>query len=94
MYFVCGNIKLSVFHVLVHVCIYVFILISHNTCIVYFKLKIISSENAHIIVMKMFFNKNDYNSFYDFMGKILYFCFKDIKYFYIRIFIKVTPETF
>lgn len=81
MYFLCGNIKLSVFHVLVHVCIYVFILISHNTFVVYFKLKIISSENAHIIVMKMFFNKNDYNSFYDFMGKILYFCFKDIKYF-------------
>lgn len=81
MYFVCGNIKLSVFHVLIHVCIYVFILISHSTCIVYIKLKIISSENAHIIVMKMFFNKNDFNSFYDFMGKILLFLFQGYKIF-------------
>lgn len=48
------------------------ILIS-NTCIVYIKLKIISSENACIIVMRMLFNKNDFNSFYDYMEKIIIF---------------------
>lgn len=69
------------------------VLISHNTCIVYIKLKIISSENACIIVMRMLFNKNDFNSFYDYMGKFI-ILFQGYKIFLNKIFIKVTPETF